>query len=140
MVGGSVGVFEGNTVEGNGVLAVLETAEVGFALPEADPVWVEAECARRIIYYLGEVGDRINKILDEDRADHCYGGNGVESIAGGRGVGREGNRLLNGDRLRNGIDIEGNRKIRGSLDTEAGIQSKTRRGGFDGEGAGGESG
>src|SRR5579862_3962169 len=134
MVGRSVRVFERNAVEGNGVLTVLEAAEVGLALPEADSIWVEAECAGSVINDLGEIRDRRNKVLDEDGADLRFGACGVKSIPGRRGVHRKRNCLLYGDRLRNRIDVERNREIlrSGSCngDSQAGVQCKTGRGRF----------
>src|SRR5580692_1736426 len=99
MVCRGVGVFEGNTVEGHGELAVLEPAEVNFTLTEADSVWIEAECAWRQIHDLGEIRGRGNKVLDEGGADHRFGGIGVQRIAGRSRLRRDRHRLLDGDGL-----------------------------------------
>src|ERR1700733_12720566 len=140
MVGGRVRVFERNAVEGDRVLTILEAAEKGFALPEADSIWVEAEGAGRQIHDLRKVRDRGNKILDEDGADLRSRGGCIESITRRRGLGRKGDRLLYGDRLRNRIDIKRDRQIlrsdSGDLDSAATIQCKSRRRRFDRVGPG----
>ena len=54
VVGGGVGVFEGDAVEGDVVVAVGEAAEVGFGVTEADAVGVDAEGAGGVLDDLAE--------------------------------------------------------------------------------------
>jgi hypothetical protein len=84
MVRRPVRVFKRNAVEGHGVVAVGKPAEERLALPESNPVGIEAERARRIIHHFGIVGGGRHEVFNELRSDFGSGGNRFERVTGGR--------------------------------------------------------
>ncbi len=139
----TVGVFERNAVERKCVLAVGETAEEGLTLPQADSVRIEAERARRLLNDLGEIGDRSHEVGKHGIADLGSGRSRIERVALRSLVHRQGYRILNRDRLRNGVHEKRDRDIlragSGNRDSAAGVQRKTGGRRFDRVGPGGQS-
>ena len=115
MVRGTIGVLEGNAVKGHGVLTVLESAEIGLALPEADPVRIEAERTGRQIQNLGEIRDRRHEVPDELSADLRFGGCCVERVSGRRELRCHRSNRLNRDCLGHVLNAQGDGDIPGKL-------------------------
>ena len=105
VVGGGVGVVEGNAIEVDVVIAVRESAEIGLRLPETDAIAAGGECAGDDLDDLAEVGDRRGEVLDIGAGNQRLRGTLFNEAAAGcilRGNGIDAG--IHRDHLRNGVD------------------------------------
>src|ERR1019366_6161609 len=90
MVGGRVGVVEGNAVEVDIEIAVREAAEVSLALAQPDTVAADGECAGNDLDDLTVVGDGRGEVLNVGVGDERLGGTLLDKAAAGRGLRSDG--------------------------------------------------
>ena len=85
VMGGAVGVVEGDAVKVNVVIAVLKAAEVGLALTQAHAVGAGGKGAGNDLDDFAEVGDGRGEVLDIGVGDQGLGGTLFKKAAAGRG-------------------------------------------------------
>src|ERR1041385_1501546 len=106
-----VGVLERNAVIRDGVLGILETAEVRLTLTQPHAVRIDAEGAGGHLDDLVEICERRCEVLDELSGDFSSCGNRIQRVSRWRQLRSDGSGRFDGDGLRQPADAEGDRKI-----------------------------